>query len=360
MKLLLTLDFPPERGGIQHYLFERAAHRFCPQDRIVVGCGAKMARDKRPLPCPVARVGNALSRINKKWSIVNLFLWCAGCAPAELRSLDIECGNVYAAVAPWLLSFFRPVRYRVFTYGGELLGLRGKTPVSLLLKSVLRRSEALYALGQFTHDLLRSAGLKNEIVIEPPRIALPPDKRPAPAPLRTGFSPDAPLRLLSVGRLVPHKGHEILVDACIAIPPDLPWYLTIVGTGPLEKRLAEHIGKVGLVKRVTLIGGISDRELSEEYGKTDLFVHPSIETARGAEGFGIALLEAMAAGVPIIASRTGGIPEALDDGACGVLVKPGDAMELSGAIVRLAGDRKLREVLTQKATKRLKERYAWK
>jgi glycosyltransferase involved in cell wall biosynthesis len=360
MKLLLTLDFPPERGGIQRYLFERASHRFGPHDGIVVGDGAKAAGDNGPLPCPVARVGNALSRINKKWSIVNLFLWCAGRAPAELRSLDIECGNVYAAAAPWLLSFFRPVRYRVFTYGGELLGLRGKSPVSLLLKSVLRRSEALYALGRYTHDLLRSAGIKNEIVIEPPRIVLPPDKRPAPAPLRTGFSLDAPLRLLSVGRLVPHKGHEILVDACVTIPPDLPWHLTIVGSGPLEKRLTEHIGKNSLGKRVTLLGDIGDRGLAEEYRKTDLFIHPSIETARGAEGFGIALLEAMAAGVPVIASRAGGIPEALDDGACGVLVKPGDATELTDAIVRLAGDRKMREILTQKATIRLKERYAWK
>jgi phosphatidylinositol alpha-1,6-mannosyltransferase len=360
MKLLLTLDFPPERGGIQRYLFERAAHRFGPDDRIVVGRGARTAGDGGPLPCPVVTVGNALSRGNKKWSIVNLFLWCAGRAPAELRSLDIECGNVYAAIAPWFLSFFRPVRYRVFTYGGELLGLRRKSPVSLLLKNVLYRSEAIYALGRYTHDLLRSADIKNEIVIEPPRIALPPDTIPAPALLRTAFSADAPLRLLSVGRLVSHKGHEILVDACAGIPPSLPWHLTIVGSGPLEKRLAHNIGKSGIGKRVRLLGGISDRELAEEYHKADLFVLPSIETDRGAEGFGIALLEAMAAGVPVIASRTGGIPEVLDDGACGILVKPGDVTEMTGAILRLAGDRALRETLQRMAAMRLREQYVWK
>ena len=360
MRLLLTLDFPPEKGGIQRYLFERVAHRFGSCDRIVVGRGATMSGDAGPLPCPVVRVGNALSRINKKWSIVNLFLWCTGHTPAELRSFEIECGNVYAAIAPWLLSFFRPVRYRVFTYGGELLRLRRKSPNSLLLKSVLGRSEALYALGRYTHDLLRRAGIKNEIVMEPPRIAQLSGKGPAPALPRTDFSMDAPLRLLSVGRLVPHKGHEILIDACVNIPPDLPWHLTIVGLGPLEKRLAEHIGECGLGKRVTLCGGISDRELEREYQKAELFVHPSLETTRDAEGFGIALLDAMAHGVPVIASRTGGIPEVLDNGGCGMLVEPGKASELAVAIARCAHDGGLRETLARRALIRLKERYAWR
>jgi phosphatidylinositol alpha-1,6-mannosyltransferase len=359
MRLLLTIDFPPEKGGIQRYLFERAACLFREKDRIVVGRGATTAGDTRPILCQIVRVGNALSSINKKWSIVNLFLWCARCAPAELRSFDIECGNVYAAIAPWILSFFRPVRYRVFTYGGELLGLRGRSPKSWLLKSVLGRAKTLYALGHFTHDLLRGAGLQNEIVMEPPRITLPPETGCAPAHPRKTFSSDAPLRLLSVGRLVPHKGHETLIDACVTIPQDLFWHLTVVGTGPCANRLRRKIEKFGFGKRVKLLCGIDDRELAEEYRKADLYVHPSLETARGVEGFGIALLDAMAHRVPIIASRTGGIPEVLDNGGCGVLVEPGNMSELAAAIMRCAHDGALRETLACSAYVRLKERYAW-
>jgi glycosyltransferase involved in cell wall biosynthesis len=359
MKLLLTLDFPPEKGGIQHYLRERAVHLYGPDDCVVVGTpGRRSGRTAPTLPCRLVRLANPLSRINKKFSLINLFVFLLyGRRSARPQ---IECGNVYAAMAPWLLSFFRPVAYRVFTYGGELLVLQRHLSFKAgLLKSVLRRSTGIYALGAYTAALLHNAGIGNEISIEPPRIDLPPQTARRTVRSPEEFSVSSPVRLLSVGRLVTHKGHEALVEACSRLPADLPWRLSIVGSGPLKKRLVGISGKSGFSDRVRLLTGIDDKNLAEEYGCADLFIHPSIETATGAEGFGIVLLEAMEAGVPVIATRTGGIPEVLEDGMCGVLVNPGDTAGLAAAILRLARDPHERQRLSAAAFERVRNHYAW-
>ncbi|MBN1128733.1 MAG: glycosyltransferase family 4 protein, partial [Chitinispirillaceae bacterium] len=139
----------------------------------------------------------------------------------------------------------------------------------------------------------------------------------------------------------------------------LPWHLTLAGSGGQGKKLSAHAGRIGIGESVSVRTGIDDKELSETYRAADLFVFPSRETASGAEGFGIALLEAMAHGVPVVASRTGGIPEVLGNGACGVLVEPGSAAALAGAIARLAGDVGERKRLSAAAFERLRKRYAW-
>jgi phosphatidylinositol alpha-1,6-mannosyltransferase len=360
MKQLLTLDFPPEKGGIQRYLHGIVAHAYGPGDCVAIGTDRSTSAIAPRLPCPVTRFANPLSRLNKKWAIINLFFFLAVRTSPRWPSVEIECGNLYAALAPWLLSFFRKVRYRVYTYGGELLSLRHASIKTTVLKSVLRRSSALYVLGNYTHGLLRDAGIEKETIVEPPRIVLPAGSDGEYRLPRAAFSAAAPLRLLSVGRLVPHKGHRVLLEACSRLPPLLPWRLTLCGSGPLEKNLASLVREKRLVERVVLQTGIDNDRLAEEYRNADLFVHPSFETAQGSEGFGIVLLDAMAHGVPIIAGRSGGIPEVLDGGACGVLVEPGDADALAAAIVRLAGDCGERKKLSAGAYDRLRERYVWK
>ncbi|MBN2037888.1 MAG: glycosyltransferase family 4 protein [Chitinispirillaceae bacterium] len=360
MKLLLTLDFPPERGGIQRYLFERAARRFNAGDCIVVGSGARSAVTTGTLACRVIRVANPLSLVNKKWSIINLFLFCAMRSGHECRELQIECGNVYAAIAAWLVSLFRPVTYRVYTYGGELLSLGRASPRGILLKSVLRRSQALYVLGSYTRKLLIAAGIDKEIVVDPPRIVVPSPEWRRQSAIDAAFSSTTPLRILSVGRMVHHKGHDVLINACRLLESDdLPWQLTLVGSGPQEKHLGTLIKRFGLTDQITMKHNVDDETLTVEYRNADLFVLPSRHVSTGTEGFGIVLIEAMAHGVPVIAGRVGGIPEVLDEGKCGVLVKPDDPVLLAGAIRNLATDGAAMKQLAERGLMRVQERYAW-
>jgi len=359
LKLLLTLDFPPERGGIQRYLFEKVIHTYGPGDSIMVGTGTrgKDTACRAPavaasLPCPVSIHVNPLSLFNKKWSIVN-FLFKV---PGDPETV-IECGNIYAGIAPWLLSFFRPVRYRVFTYGGELLCLQkqGNPIKKVLFRALLKRAEMIYALGNYGQQLLRDAGIKTPITIDPPRITLPQGSPPA-----KDFSRGpGTLGLLSVGRFVPHKGHAVLLKAVSLLPPDISWHLVLAGSGPEEKNLRMISETLKLSPRVDFKTTLDDKHLFIEYHDADVFVLPSLKTASGTEGFGIVLLEAAAEEAAIVASRTGGISEVLDNGSCGMLVEPGNPEALAGAILSLARNAGLRKQLAALAYARVREHYAW-
>jgi glycosyltransferase involved in cell wall biosynthesis len=163
-----------------------------------------------------------------------------------------------------------------------------------------------------------------------------------------------------VGRLVEHKGHRVLLEACGSLPSSLVWRLLIAGSGPEVSRLRAAAGKIGISDRVTFKTGLSDAELTGEYRGADVFVLPSLETRTGAEGFGIVLLDAMAEGIPIVASDTGGIGEVLENGSCGVMVPPGEPAALVAAIVRVAEDPAARRLITEKAFERVREHYAWR
>jgi glycosyltransferase involved in cell wall biosynthesis len=143
-----------------------------------------------------------------------------------------------------------------------------------------------------------------------------------------------PLRLVSVGTVVPRKGHRTLLDGLAGV--DAPWRLDVCGAEPdrghaaaLRRRAAD----LGVADRVRFHGRVSDDALAARLRGSHLFALPSTY-----EGYGIAYLEAMRAGLPVVASRAGGAREFVD-GENGVLVDPGDAGAVRAAVSRFAGDR---------------------
>jgi len=148
----------------------------------------------------------------------------------------------------------------------------------------------------------------------------------APPPLR-----GAP-RLAIVGRLIPIKGHDVLLRALASVSRDLPAVtLEIVGDGPLEAELRSTAAALGLDGAVTFAGRVSP--VAPAFEAAQIVVVPSF-----GEGFGMVALEAMERGRPVVASAVGGLPEIVDDGRTGLLVPPGDADALAGAIRELASD----------------------
>ena len=148
------------------------------------------------------------------------------------------------------------------------------------------------------------------------------------APLATGSRSDA-LHLLCVATLTPRKGHAILVEALAGLT-DRPWHLACVGSTQRDpatvRTIKDGIAAGGLAKRVSLAGEVSEPELAARYDRADLFVLPSLH-----EGFGMVLTEALARGLPIVATTAGAIPEALGSGT-GVLVPPNNAAALRRAL----------------------------
>jgi glycosyltransferase involved in cell wall biosynthesis len=167
------------------------------------------------------------------------------------------------------------------------------------------------------------------------------------------------VRFLFVGRVGPLKGTDVLLEALArarTLDPGIE--AVLVGDGESESALAEArrhpLVEAGVV---TLAGRLGDERIGE-YRRADAFVLPT-----RSESFPLAVVEAMAAGLPVIASDVGAIRWMVDGGRCGLLVPPGDATALQAAITRLAGDPALRRMLGERALERqaarFDERVAW-
>lgn len=142
-----------------------------------------------------------------------------------------------------------------------------------------------------------------------------------------------------VAQLIPRKGHRYLFEALLRLRERHPkLHLICFGKGPEHGPLQQVARRLGVADRVQFAGFRTD--LPRWVGALDLLVHPALM-----EGLGIALLQASAAGVPIVACRAGGIPEAVRDGVNGLLVPPADADALAGAISRLLTESGLAERL---------------
>jgi glycosyltransferase involved in cell wall biosynthesis len=153
--------------------------------------------------------------------------------------------------------------------------------------------------------------------------------------------PDDTLLIGTVAQLIRRKGHRHLLAALPKVLAQHPrLQVLIFGRGPLEAELRQAISDQHLTQQVRLMGFRDD--LPALLGCLDLLVHPA-----DMEGLGVSLLQASAARVPIIATRAGGMPEAVRDGLNGRLIEPGDVVGLAAAMNELLGDTRLRERMGQ-------------
>jgi glycosyltransferase involved in cell wall biosynthesis len=157
---------------------------------------------------------------------------------------------------------------------------------------------------------------------------------------------EGPLHVLSVGRIDPEKNPFLLVDALALLRERSPrWRLRIVGTGSLVEPLADRVRKLGLGPAVDLLGYVPNGPaLWDIYRSSRVFLLVS-----WTEGVPIVLLEAEAAGLPIVATDVGGVRAALGDGELGILVPPGSVEAVVDALERLEADQALRRALVERA-----------
>jgi phosphatidylinositol alpha-1,6-mannosyltransferase len=176
--------------------------------------------------------------------------------------------------------------------------------------------------------------------------------------------------ILYVGRLVRRKGVvEFLTRSIPSIFAAIPEAcFVIIGENPVESmiyrddifgEIRKLVLEMRLENRVRLLGGLDDEELLKFYRAADLLVLPVLPIASDVEGFGIVILEAAAAGKPCVATRTGGIPDAVEDGKTGILVEPSNYDAISRAITSLLSDDTLRLTMGTNAQKRTKEQFDW-
>lgn len=158
-------------------------------------------------------------------------------------------------------------------------------------------------------------------------------------------------QIIAVGRLSSEKGFAYLIDATgILVFNSLPVQVKIAGTGPLEDELRKRIKKSGLEKHIELLGYVDN--ISPWLRTSAILAVPSVH-----EAFSLVVLEGMAAGLPVIGSRIGGIPEAVREGENGILFEAGNVRELANAMTELLADANKRVIFGERSRKLVRANF---
>jgi len=253
---------------------------------------------------------------------------------ALIRQADLVMGiNIsYGAVMAWLLR--RP--YVAFGYAYEFLKFKKMPLASSVLRRVYNRARRVIAISHYTAYELGEFGVDSErvSVIFPgaptARAVTEAEIAEIKKELVLG---DGPL-VLAVGRLIPRKGHAALVKAFVPVLEKYPdARLVCVGRGPSSADAARAAQESGVRDALRLPGRMSNRQIAALYTLCDVFALPTGEDANGqVEGFGLVFAEAGAYGKPVVAGRSGGVVDAVQDGVTGRVVDPTDVNEISVAI----------------------------
>jgi phosphatidylinositol alpha-1,6-mannosyltransferase len=178
--------------------------------------------------------------------------------------------------------------------------------------------------------------------------------------VRRRFAADDEILLLSVGRLQRRKGYDMAIAALHSLQPVLPRLrYVIVGDGEHRVQLEASVAERGLGDRVFFAGAVPESELPSYYAACDMFLMPNRVDDGDVEGFGMVFLEAAASGKPVIGGRSGGVPEALEDGATGFLVEGTEIAAVAAAIRRLASSARLRRQMGDAGRARVLQSFTW-
>jgi phosphatidylinositol alpha-1,6-mannosyltransferase len=354
--LLVTNDFPPKVGGIQSYLWE-LWRRFDPDSFVVLT--ASSHPDHAAFDAAQAKNGIHIERLPGR----TLFLPTPS-ARAAIRRVASAAGCSSVVIDPALpLGLLGPhlgLPYTVVLHGAEVAVPAGLPVARGALVHVLGGASLAVCAGGYPEAVARRAAgdVMPPVVNVPPGVdcerfrPLSPEARWS-ARRRLGLPAEGPL-LVSVSRLVPRKGMDVLIEAAHRLAGSFPQLTVAIAGGGRDAgrlgRLAERPGA-----RVRMLGRVEEEDKAALLGAADVFVMACRNRWAGLEqeGFGIVFVEAAAAGVPQVAGDSGGAAEAVEDGVTGLVVRrPEDPGEVALAIRRLLADDDLRRRMGEAARQR--------
>ncbi len=356
MILIVTRYFPPSRGGTEAYTFDLSRGLAGRGREVVVlapaaegdrafdeSCGFEVVR------CPSVR---------GRWGRLKELLRAARKLQNQ-RKIDLVIATTWspAGLVARFLRLSSSLPYLVVAHGSELYAHR---PWNRLRGMVLAGAERVVANSEFTRRRLVKIGVKPEkIVIVPPAVNR--EKLASAGGQSSGPEGAGGPLLLTVTRLAPKKGVDTVLAALPLVRERVgPVRYLVVGAGDDRPRLERMVRELGLNGSVALAGRVGDEELAAAYRRCDIFLLVSREERGGEdyEGFGIVLLEAAAAGKPVIAGRSGGIPEAVAEGESGLLVDPGSPEETAAAVVSLLQNPELARRMGEAGRSRVEEKFS--
>jgi phosphatidyl-myo-inositol dimannoside synthase len=329
---LVTTDFPPSHGGLETYAAQLAAN-------LEGICEVSAALGKLAPPLPFAAKAHGITwHWHQGRSRLLAGIWsaydCAKSPQPHGARLHLQWNTALVSALQRRVGLLH--RLFICAHGAEFMALNPS--LRRLMLWIMAQADAVVTGSRFTANLLKDEGVEGrKVVVNPYGVNIPgPNEmpsRPTPSTQPTG---DATLKLLCVHRLVARKGTALLLDA-LARHRGGAWHLTLAGEGPESADLKVRCEGLGLKPQVTFKGIVSEAEKAALFRESDLFLLPSLPPIANdhVEGLGLALLEAQAHELPVLAAETGGIPEALIPGKTGWLFQAGSCDDLSQTLGRL-------------------------
>jgi phosphatidylinositol alpha-1,6-mannosyltransferase len=362
--LIITWNYPPRRGGMEHLLASlceglRKNHRV----EVITAYAEGSAHWEVGIHRP------------RQPGLLIFFLFALWRGASLLRrdsAITIILGGS-VLVTPIVVLLARLFRRKavIQTHGLDLI-YRNRI-YQWLIVHWLRYADRVIANSRHTASMAMAKGVcADSISAIPPGVDC--DRfqvAPSAEFLKSVRGLEGQKIILFVGRLARRKGvKEFIERSLVQIVKDVPEAcFVIVGENPTES-LAHHDDVAGEIRRtiaavklsnsVRWLTGVDDDELVQMYQLCDVLVLPVLEMNDDVEGFGIVALEAAAAGKPVVATRVGGIPDAIEESKSGILVAPGDYKSLSEAILSVLSDRSAASTMGEYGRRRVANYFAWR
>ncbi len=377
--LIITQDFPPERGGIQTYVLELARGFLAKGHTVRVICPG-VPDDANPLPGLKELVR---LRVHSSLLCFRLLTYLPGYLRRNPSVDRVLYAQWQGLVGQALVSGGREEdgggggggkggegksngsggsrKSFCLVHGRELLTSVFGPLRPLVMKRAFARLDAAFPNS---NEVLRLAREKAAPscplhLIHP---GVDPDLfRPVNARfLRDRYHlRDAPV-IVSITRMVARKNLRRLIEALPAVRAAVPdAVLILCGTGPEREALMTQAKESGLGDAVRFPGRIADGEMAAHYCLGDVFALASLSSEKDIEGFGIVYLEAGACEVPVVGGRAGGVPDAVAEGETGLLVNPESVPEIAAALIGLLRDRNRAREMGRRSRLRIQERFTW-
>jgi phosphatidylinositol alpha-1,6-mannosyltransferase len=363
--LIVSLEYPPEVGGIASYVDQFASALDPNQVAVLAQPDEHAQQHDEQKDFPVYR---------KKFYFPK-FIW-----PRWLRLLfairsvvkqeDIDIIYLHHIVpvgyVAWILKKIFSIPYLIFSHGIDIISATRSSWKNFWVDKVIASSEQVITNSESLNERLLQR--VSEIPEDKTTVLYPcPEEKFKHSPkqekidqIKNRLGISGKKIMLTVSRLVKGKGVEHLVKIMPEIlqeRPHLVW--VIAGEGPMEDEIQQLVHKYNLQNVVRFVGQKDHDELSPYYHMADLFAlltHPyhGVE-----EGLGLVFLEAAAAGLPVVAGKSGGVEEAVIDGDTGFVVGAFRDGEVKEAIVKLIDDEELAEKMGKKAKERIQAKFVW-
>lgn len=361
--LIITLEYPPEIGGIATYVYNLAAH--LPAEDTVVYAPINKNQEEFDIKNPWKTY-----RLNPYWSFIwpkwlRLFFQVTTLVNQEKIEMLYVNHVLPVGYVAYLVKKFKKIPFTLFLHGTDItVAIGNKSKRNKFIK-LCKEAKTVIVNSEFLKNKLLGIveGLNNVQVLYPcPSDAFlntPVDELEIAA-LRSRLALGGKKVILTVARMVEGKGfpHMVrLLPEILKNVPNVVWL--VIGDGPKSKEIFEMVQKNSLQNVVRFLGNVNPQELYKYYRLADLFVLLTHKDETHEEGWGTVFLEAAACGLPVVAGRVGGVEEAVLDGQTGLVVDVYQNQSVIPAIVSILTDPKLAKKMGQAGKERVTNYFRW-